>query len=171
MLTQCGPGLRPRPVIGFSSAAVAVGIVGPGQVAHTLGFSGQVFNAGCKAVVHVSKQIVALVPALVSYVDSQTACHGSVPNVTSAFLHLSQFSVSTSFKVALLVSHHEIAQKLIEPVVQYGVSCTWVYEGAHLVVFKVRESLVVNKHIVAQHANAHHGQCVAQSPVAPVVAR
>ena len=145
-------------------------VVDPGKVLHTLGLCCHIFDACCQAVVHVGKEVVALVPSHLGNVDGQTECHGRVPGVATALVHLSELSIGSGFQFRVGNCHHKIAQELGESVVLDGIIGARVAECSHLIVFKIRHTLVVDEHIVAENANADDAERIAQSPVAPVVA-
>ena len=146
-------------------------IVGPRQVRHALRLCRQIFDAGGQTVVHVGKQVVSLVPSDVCHIHSQSCSHGSVTDVATAFLHLSQFSVRTCFQLRILCRDHQIAYEFRQSVIQNRVGCTWVYESTYLVVFVERKALVIKEHVITKDADAHYGQYVAQSPVRPIMPR
>ena len=162
---------RPAARVGIVDAVGAIAVVSPGQSLGAQHLCGHILNAGSKAVVHIREEVVALVPGRVGNVDGQSQGHCGVPDVAPALISLSQASVGSRFQVARRGGHHEIAYELRQSVVQDGVGGARVAECAHLVVLHERHSLVVDVHVVAEYADGDDTEGVAQSPVAPVVAR
>ena len=89
--------------------------------------------------------------------------------VATALLHLSEVA-----ERAASVRHHhrhKVADELVAAVVEdLREPCAVRLERPHVIVFIERHALVVDVDIVAQDADRHEAQRIAQTPVAPVVA-
>src|SRR5574344_34 len=94
-------------------------------------------------------------------------------HITSTLLHLSDDTIRRSLKGigSLCCSHYEISKELCKSVIEDRYCSTWIYVTAHLVIFEVRHSLIIQKHIITEDTDTHHTKCIAKSPVAPIVAR
>ena len=84
-------------------------VISPWQVLYALHLCRQILYTGCQSVVHIREQIIALVPTDVGYVYGQPAGHGGMAYITAAFLHLSQFAVSSGFQIGFLCRDDKVA--------------------------------------------------------------
>ena len=171
LCTQRRAGHGPAAAVGVVDAIGAIRVVGPGQTLHALCLGGNVLYASGNAVIHIGEEVVALVPALMGYVDSQPQGHCCMARVAPALIRLPQLAIGTCLQLRLGGGDNQVSPELGESVIQDGVSRAWVFERAHLVILDERHALVIDEDIVAKHTDGNDCQRVAQSPVAPVVTR
>ena len=149
LLTECRFCHKPRARVGIVEPTGAVMIVCPRQVLHALYLCRDIFHTGGQAVVHIREEVVALVPCHVCQVYGKSASHCGMSDVSSAFVHLSEFTVCTCLEVRLDSSYYQVSPEVGQSVAKYRVGGTWVSKCSHLIVFQERKSLIVYEDIIA----------------------
>ena len=96
-----------------------------------------------------------------------------MPLVTTTFLHLTYFSVCSSFPLILRNIWNQIVYifcQTIVPNISFRPFLTRATTcQSRQIIFYKRKALIINKHIIAKHTDGDQTECIAKSPVAPIM--
>ena len=99
--------------------------------------------------IHICKEVVALIPYLMSNVYGKAQRHGCMTSITSALVELSEFAISSCLKFGRICGDNEVAQEFCQAVGKDRIVGTWILECAYLVVLDSAKTLIIDENIIA----------------------
>ena len=143
-----------KPSCTHRAAAVGIVVVFPWQGAciHASEVGSRYeLSASGDTVVHIGKEIIALVEPHLAEVNGQSERHQRMALVTAALLHLSEIAERPS----LVGQHHgnKITDELVAAIIQNDTLTGMVFIGAYMVVFIEADTLIVHVYVVTQNTD------------------